>query len=51
MKNSIFRSNGIQVLTKAEQKTIGGGIIFDPNPCRIAEACCGKPGYPACREK
>ena len=52
MKKSILSIQGVQILNKNEQKMVtGGDIIFDPDPCRIQEGCCGKPGHPPCMLK
>ncbi|WP_165395945.1 hypothetical protein [Flavobacterium sp. J27] len=49
MKNSILSIQGVQILSKNEQKEVSGGTFNDP--CSIQEACCGKPGYPKCKLK
>lgn len=48
MKKSILSIRGVQFLSKNEQKLVAGG---HHDPCRIQQACCGKPGYPPCMEK
>lgn len=48
MKKSILNFKSVQALTRNELKNINGAYL---DPCRIQEACCGKPGFPACKEK